>query len=52
MTGDDVFVFPSIRSRDRPISDNTQAAAINPFGARSTPQSAFQGEHIAAPPTP
>jgi len=32
LTGDGVFVFPSIRSRDRPISDNTVNAALRRLG--------------------
>jgi integrase len=31
-SGDGVFVFPSIRSRDRPISDNTVNAALRRLG--------------------
>jgi integrase len=32
LTGKGVFVFPSIRSRDRPISDNTVNAALRRLG--------------------
>jgi integrase len=32
LTGSGVFVFPSIRSRDRPISDNTINAALRRLG--------------------
>ena len=32
LTGDGVFVFPSIRSRHRPISDNTINAALRRLG--------------------